>query len=97
MGYDTSMLCYNHRMARFATTAYFDFVSTRPDRAFIRDEWIQAVIDDPLYEEVEDDGRIRRWGAIDELDGRYSRVVLLEDGETVHNAFLDRRFGAKLK
>lgn len=88
---------YNCWMVRFATTAYFDFVRTRPDRIFIRDEWIQRVIDEPLYEEIQEDGRIRRWAAIDELDGRYLRVVLLEDGETVHNAFLDRRFGAKVK
>ena len=28
---------------------------------------------------------------IDE-EGKYLRVVLLDDGETVHNAFFDRRF-----
>jgi chorismate-pyruvate lyase len=38
------------------------------------------------------DGRIRRWKQIPEADGRWLRVVLLEDGETVHNAFFDRRF-----
>lgn len=27
-----------------------------------------------------------------EMDNRYLRVVLLADGETVHNAFFDRRF-----
>lgn len=84
-------------MARFPTTAYFEFVKTRPDRAFIRDEWIQAAIDNPVHEELQEDGRIRRWAAIKELDGRYLRVVLLEDGKTVHNAFLDRRFRARLK
>ena len=35
--------------------------------------------------------RIRRWLYIPEAQ-RYLRVVLLADGETVHNAFLDRRF-----
>ena len=29
---------------------------------------------------------------IKEMDGRYLRVVLLEDEETIHNAFFDRRF-----
>ncbi len=24
--------------------------------------------------------------------GKYLRIILLEDGETVHNAFLDRKF-----
>jgi len=27
------------------------------------------------------------------MDNRYLRVILLPDGETVHNAFFDRRFG----
>ena len=26
------------------------------------------------------------------MEGRYLRVILLPDGETVHNAFFDRRF-----
>ncbi|WP_018875602.1 hypothetical protein [Thioalkalivibrio sp. ALE31] len=58
----------------------------------IRDEWIVQAIDEPLYEEVQGDGRIRRWALIDEAEGRYLRVVLLADGETVHNAFFDRGF-----
>ena len=41
---------------------------------------------------VQQDGRIRRWAAITEMDGRYLRVILLPDGETVHNAFFDRSF-----
>jgi len=38
------------------------------------------------------DGRIRRWARIEEAEGRWLRVVLLADGETVHNAFFDRGF-----
>jgi hypothetical protein len=30
--------------------------------------------------------------SIPEMENRYLRVILLEDGETVHNAFFDRRF-----
>lgn len=74
------------------TTRYFQAVRQRPDRAVITDEWIKRVIDDPVRETVQSDGRIRRWGPIDEMDGRYLRVILLEDGETVHNAFFDRGF-----
>ena len=55
-------------------------------------EWIERVRDQPLREVVQADGRIRRWGAIAEMNGRYLRVVLLSDGETVHNAFFDRTF-----
>jgi hypothetical protein len=29
---------------------------------------------------------------VPEMDNRYLRVILLADGETVHNAFFDRGF-----
>ena len=64
----------------------------RPDRAMIQDEWIQRVIDHPEKETIQQDGRIRRWAPIVEMGGRYLRVILLPDGETVHNAFFDRGF-----
>ena len=64
----------------------------RSDRAAIRDEWIQRVIEQPVKEVIQKDGRIRRWAQIDKMDGKYLRVVLLSDGETVHNAFFDRSF-----
>ena len=74
------------------TTAYFAAVRIRPDRAVIRDDWIERAIADPIREHLQADGRIRRWARIPEMEGRYLRVVLLPDGETVHNAFFDRRF-----
>lgn len=76
----------------FPSTEYFRYTRLRPDRALIRDEWIQQAIDYPVREVTQSDGRIRRWAKIEEADGRFLRVVLLEDGETVHNAFFDRRF-----
>ncbi len=45
-----------------------------------------------MREVVQQDGRIRRWATIAEMDGRYLRVILLPDAETVHNAFFDRSF-----
>jgi hypothetical protein len=33
----------------------------------------------------------RKWAKISEA-GKYLRVILLEDGETVHNAFFDRSY-----
>lgn len=74
------------------TTAYFREMRNRPDRAVIRDEWILRTMEAPDAGEVQDDGRIRRWKRISEMDNRALRVILLEDGETVHNAFFDRRF-----
>ena len=61
-------------------------------RRTIRSEWIQRTIDSPVREVVQADGRIRRWSVVPEADGKYLRVVLLADGETVHNAFFDRGF-----
>ena len=74
------------------TTRYFEALRSRPDRATIQDEWIERAIRAPVKEVVQADGRIRRWVEIPEMAGRHLRVVLLEDGETVHNAFFDRRF-----
>ena len=72
-------------------TQYFSFVRQRADRAIIKDEWILDAIKKPAKTEVQSDGRIRRWKFVEEA-GRYLRVILLEDGETVHNAFFDRNF-----
>ena len=64
----------------------------RPDRSEIKIEWIQKTIEAPMQTQIQDDGRVRFWSKIEERDGKYLRVVLLEDGETVHNAFFDRSF-----
>jgi len=74
------------------TTKYFDATRQRLDRAAIDLDWIEFVIASPQAERTQADGRIRRWASIAECDGRWLRVVLLADGETVHNAFFDRRF-----
>ena len=73
-------------------TQYFAAIRTRPDRATIQDAWIEHAIHEPIREAVQADGRIRRWVQVPEAQGRYLRVVLLEDRETVHNAFFDRGF-----
>jgi len=74
------------------TTAYFELFRSRPDRAIIRNEWIERTIEFPEAETVQEDGRIRRWAKVEEMGDRYLRVILLADGVTVHNAFFDRRF-----
>ena len=74
------------------TTKYFDSIRSRPDRAIIKLEWIQFVIDNFEKEAIQEDGRIRRWAKIVEMENKYLRVILLEDGETVHNAFFDRGY-----
>jgi len=74
------------------TTKYFQTTRHRPDREIIKDEWIQYVVQHPESEQIQTDGRIRRWARIEEMEGRYLRVILLTDGETIHNAFFDRGF-----
>jgi hypothetical protein len=64
----------------------------RADPAAIADEWIERVMTSPAARIVQPDGRIRLWASISEMDNRFLRVIVLEDGETVHNAFFDRRF-----
>ena len=73
-------------------TDYFWYMRQRPDRSFIEFEWIERVVNSPARERVQADGRIRVWAPISEMDGRYLRVILLPDRQTVHNAFFDRSF-----
>ena len=77
---------------RFPATEYFCAVRCRPDRAIIRDEWIQRAIGQPIREVLQTDGRIRRWCLVPEAGHRVLRVVLLPDRVTVHNAFFDRSY-----
>lgn len=74
------------------TTKYFQTTRIRPDRAMVKDEWIRHVVQFPEREHIQADGRIRRWAKIGEMEGRYLRVILLPDRETIHNAFFDRGF-----
>ena len=73
-------------------TQYFESMRQRPDRRGIDLTWIEMVTNQPTKQVIQPDGRIRLWAAIEEAGGRYLRVVLLEDGETIHNAFFDMSF-----
>jgi len=72
-------------------TQYFHYMKQRPDRSKIKDEWIEFTIKNPVRTEIQSDNRIRKWAKIEE-EGKYLRVILLEDGETIHNVFFDRNF-----
>jgi hypothetical protein len=63
----------------------------RQDRKDIPLEWIEFVFNNPDYEEIQADGRIRRWAKIKE-NNKYLRIIILEDYQTIHNAFFDRSF-----
>ncbi len=76
------------------TTKYFNYTRLRSDRACIKYEWITFVIKSPIKEVVQSDGRIKKWAKISDVN-KYLRVIVLEDGETVHNTFFDRTFQEK--
>ena len=64
-------------------------------RPYLTIAMCRAVLADPLRRDAQADGRIRHWGRVtlpDESEARILRVVTLEDGETLHNAFIDRGF-----
>jgi len=72
------------------STKYFQVTRLRPDRSQIKDEWIQQAVQFPEKEQIQADGRIRRWAKIEDIEGRYLRVILLPDGEAINNVFFDR-------
>ena len=76
------------------TSKYFEYARRRPDRAMITDAWIREVIENPVETGVQSDGRFKKRAFIKDA-GKYLRVNLLEDGETIHNAFFDRDYTGK--
>lgn len=83
-----------HNPLALKTTRYFDEQVLRK-RPYIRREWCEEIVRHPLHRETQPDGRVRYWGVVAELGGRALRVVTLEDGETILNAFPDRNFKVK--
>jgi hypothetical protein len=71
------------------TTRYFEEQVLRK-RVYLKREWCERALREPIKKQVQSDRRVRYWVFVSEL-GKYLRGVTLEDGETVHNAFPDRR------
>ena len=78
-------------MKTYGFTDYFENEVIRK-RPYLKKEWCIQVLENPIKSEKQEDNRYRFWAPLDELDGRYLRVVTLEDKITIHNAFLDRSF-----
>ena len=76
------------------TTKYFEEQVLRKG-PYLKKEWCEQTVKAPMHREIQIDGRIRHWGPVAELDNRIIRVVTLEDGATIHNAFPDRDFLAR--
>lgn len=76
----------------FWRTQYFALTAMgKTGRRRIEPHMILSVLNNPIRKARQDDGRVQYWGWVWELQ-TYIRVVTLSDGETVHNAFLDRDF-----
>jgi hypothetical protein len=74
------------RTPYFASTAML-----RPDRRNIEAGDIVRAISQPARSETQAVGRVRFWYYVT-ARGKWLRVITESDGETVHNAFWDRRF-----
>ena len=73
------------------TTAYFDnFVSQKNSE--VHRAWISSVLSSPVQVERWPNNRISCWGNILGAENRVLKAIILEDSETVHNAFFDRNF-----
>ena len=81
----------NGELPKHAKVTNYFRTSVLIRRPYLRWEWIERVLQCPIKSEIQPNGRIRFWGYILEV-GKYLRVVTEPDGETVHNAFFDRRF-----
>ena len=82
---------YAAAVAEYAFTEYFEKAVLKK-RLYLRREWCVHVLEHPIRSEPQEHNRYRFWGEIAELEGRYLRVVTLDDKRTIHNAFPDRRF-----
>ncbi len=78
-------------MNNYKFTEYFEKEILRK-RSYLKKEWCIRVLKNPTRSERQENNRYRFWAPIDELDGRYLRVITLKDKRTIHNAFPDRRF-----
>ena len=78
-------------MSDFTYTAYFE-LEVLLKRPYLKKEFCEAVVQNPIRVEMQEDNRFRFWGSVDELEGRILRVITLADKKTIHNAFPDRRF-----
>jgi hypothetical protein len=78
-------------VADYKFTRYFENQILRK-RPYLTKEMCIRVVESPLRVEPQEQNRYRFWAAVEQLQGRFLRVITLSDKLTIHNAFLDRRF-----
>lgn len=78
-------------MPAYRFTPYFENQVMRK-RPYLTKEMCVRVVEAPIRREPQEQDRYRFWAPVEELGGRFLRVVTLSDKLTIHNAFLDRGF-----
>jgi hypothetical protein len=81
-------------MPTYKYTDYFEDEVLRK-RSYLKKEWCHYVIENGENgekSEPQEHNRYRFWARVTELEGRYLRVVTLDDRVTIHNAFPDRNY-----
>lgn len=78
-------------MTVYKYTEYFENEVLRK-RPYLKKDWCEYVLENAVRFEPQEHNRYRYWAPIAELEGRYLRVITLEDKMTIHNAFPDRNF-----
>lgn len=78
-------------MKHYEFTEYFEKEVLRK-RPYLKKAWCIYAVENAVRSEPQEHNRYRFWAAIPELEGRYLRVITLEDKVTIHNAFPDRGF-----
>jgi len=76
---------------KYSYAGYFENEVLRK-RDYLKKRWCIDVINNPLKVEEQDNGRVRFWGVVKEVEGKFLRVVTLSDKTTIHNAFFDRGY-----
>lgn len=84
-------ICYTCRISE--DNAFFREQVLRK-RPYLKEKLIKKALTKPVSKEIQSNGRIRYFVYIKELR-KYLRVITLDDGKTIHNAFPDRDFKTK--
>jgi hypothetical protein len=78
-------------MPGYSYTEYFENEVLRK-RPYLKKEWCEYVLEHAIRSEPQENNRFRFWAKIEALEGRFLRVITLDDKKTIHNAFPDRGF-----
>jgi hypothetical protein len=62
-----------------------------PKRPYLDKELLEYIIANPIKREIQEDNKIKLCGYSSKYN-KYVRIIMLEDGETIHTAFFDRKF-----